>query len=145
MGRGRPSLVLIIGLAAAVTLALAATKAPETGVVIESKTVFKKLTKSPVAFYHAKHKEFACTACHHAYNHGKNVWQEGQEVKKCGECHEEKKQDKILGLKDAFHKQCMDCHKKMAKERGKDKSGPTACNKCHPPKPGEKPEKEEDK
>ena len=143
MGKGRLGVVLVIGLAAAVTVAVAATKAPDKEIVIESKAVFEKLTKSPVTFYHTKHKGVACTECHHEYKDGQNVWKEGQEVKKCGECHKVKKQDKILGLKDAFHKNCQDCHKKMAKERGKDKSGPTACNKCHPPKPGEKPEKED--
>ncbi len=143
MGKGRLSLVLVMGLAVAVTLAFAATKAPDKEIVIESKTVFEKMTKSPVTFFHSKHKEFSCTECHHEYKDGKNVWKEGQEVKLCGDCHKAKKQDKILGLKDAFHKNCQDCHKKMQKERGKDKAGPTACNKCHPKKPGEKEDKNE--
>ncbi len=44
MGKGRLGLVLVIGLAAAITVAFAATKAPDKSIVIESKTVFAKLT-----------------------------------------------------------------------------------------------------
>ena len=143
MGNGRSVFAFIIGLAVAVTLAFAATKAPDKDILIESKIVFEKLTKSPVTFSHTKHKEFSCTQCHHEHKDGKNVWQEGQEVKHCGDCHKAKKQEKIIGLKDAFHKQCQECHKKLQKERGKDKAGPIACSKCHPRKPGEKEDKED--
>lgn len=142
VSKGRVILMLFLGgaVAVGVTLAYAATKMPEKDIVIESKAVFEKLTKSPVTFSHAKHKELKCTQCHHEYKDGKNVWQEGQEVKKCGECHKKEKQDKMPGLKDAMHKECIDCHKKVKAE--KKKTGPTACAKCHPKKEGEKDEDE---
>jgi hypothetical protein len=132
-----------LAITAAVTLVYAATKMPDKDVVIESKEVFKTPKKAPVTFSHTKHKEFKCTQCHHEYKEGKNVWQEGQEVKKCEACHKIEDQDKIVKLEKAFHNQCQNCHKEMKKE--KKKTGPTACSKCHPPKPGEKEEKEEGK
>ncbi|HTY25106.1 MAG TPA: cytochrome c3 family protein [Desulfomonilaceae bacterium] len=125
-------LVALVGAAfiAAITLAYAATQAPDHDIVISSKEVFKEPKKTPVTFSHAKHKEFKCTECHHEYKDGKNVWQEGQEVKKCYACHKLEAQDKIVSLQKAYHDKCQSCHKKMKKE--KKKTGPTACSKCHP-------------
>ena len=130
-GRVVLALVLGIALAAAFTLAYAATKMPEKDLVIKS-DVFKKYKKSPVVFPHVKHKELKCTVCHHEYKDGKNVWKEGQEVKKCGACHKLKKKGKVVKLEKAFHNKCIKCHKKFKKE--KKKTGPTSCTKCHPKK-----------
>lgn len=132
MKRGRIGLALVLAvvLAAAFTLAYAASKAPDKPVTVESKDVFKERKKAPVVFDHAKHKEAKCDACHHVYKDGKNVFKEGDEVQKCGACHKLEDQDKVLKLEKAFHKQCQDCHKKLKKE--KQKTGPTACGKCHP-------------
>jgi len=132
--------VLAIAALAAFTLAYAATKMPDQDLVINSADVFKEKKKAPVTFSHTKHKALKCVDCHHEYKDGKNAWQEGQEVKKCGACHKMEAQDKIVKLEKAFHDQCMNCHKKFKAE--KKNTGPTACAKCHPPKPGEKPEKE---
>jgi hypothetical protein len=142
MKRGKTLIALLVGIAAlaAFTLAYAATKMPEQDLVIDTKDVFKEKKKASVAFSHTKHKAVKCTDCHHEYKDGKNVWQEGQEVKKCGACHKLEAQDKVVKLEKAFHDQCQNCHKKFKKE--KKPTGPTACGKCHPPKPGEKPEKE---
>jgi cytochrome c553 len=132
--KGRIVLALVLGVAlfAAFTLAYAANKAPEKDIVIDTKDVYDKKKKTPVVFPHAKHKEFKCTQCHHVYKDGKNVWKEGDEVQKCGACHKDKKDGKKEDLKDAFHDQCIKCHKKLKKERGKDKTGPYSCSKCHP-------------
>ena len=133
-GRVVLGLTLAVVVAAAMTLAYAATKMPEKPIVIDSKGIWAKKKKTPVTFDHTKHKEFKCTQCHHEYKDGKNVWKEGQEVKKCDQCHKLKKQGKIVKLENAYHHKCRDCHKKLAKERGKDKTGPTSCNGCHPKK-----------
>jgi hypothetical protein len=141
----RVVLALVVGgtVLLAMTLAIAATKAPDKDITLESKDVFKERKKAPVVFSHPKHKELKCTQCHHEYKEGKNVWQQGQEVKKCGTCHKLEKQDKVVKLEKAMHEQCQGCHKKLKKE--KKKAGPTACTKCHPKKPGEKEEKEVEK
>lgn len=132
--------VCAIAALAAFALAYAANKMPEQDLVISSPDVFKEKKKAPVNFSHTKHKAAKCTDCHHEYKDGKNVWQEGQEVKKCGTCHKFEAQDKVVKLEKAFHDQCLNCHKKVKAE--KKPTGPTACAKCHPPKPGEKAEKE---
>lgn len=123
-------LVMGIAFLVAVTLAFAATKAPDNDIVIHTKEVFKEPKKAPVTFSHQKHKDVKCADCHHDYKDGKNVWQEGQEVKKCGACHLLQAQGKTLKLEKAYHDNCQGCHKKMKKE--KKKTGPTSCSKCHP-------------
>ncbi len=95
---------------------------------------YKKNKKGPVKFTHKKHHEvykLACTECHHHYVNGKNVWKQGDPVKKCNACHDPlKKKGKAPKLQNAFHKNCKSCHKKMTKA-GK-KSGPfKKCNQCH--------------
>lgn len=129
--RGRVALALVVGIAvvAGVTLGYAATKMPEKDLVLHSKDVFKTFKKGPVTFSHPKHKELKCTDCHHEYKDGKNVWKEGQEVKRCSACHKLESEGKQVKLELAYHKTCQECHKKLKKE--KKKTGPTACNKCH--------------
>ncbi len=109
-------------------------------VLIQGKD-YKKDKKGPVKFTHEKHnKDFkiACTECHHEYkkegDKKKNIWKEGDPVKKCGACHDpdskKAKAKKVLKLQNAYHKNCKNCHKALKKE-GK-KTGPfKKCNKCH--------------
>jgi len=143
--RGRVVLGLVVGLAllAAFTLSYAANKVPDKDLVIHTTDVFKTTKQSPVTFSHAKHKDAKCISCHHEYKDGKNVWQEGQEVKKCGVCHKLEAQDKVVKLEKAYHDNCVGCHKKLKAE--KKKGGPTACTKCHPKKEGAKEGGEEKK
>jgi Class III cytochrome C family len=131
MKKGTAFLALVLGVAvlAAFSLAYAATKMPEQDITIHQSDVFKSFMQGPVKFSHEKHKALDCTACHHEYKNGKNVWTKGQEVKKCSACHKLKANGKVVKLKNAFHNRCIKCHKAMKKE-GK-KAGPTACNKCH--------------
>lgn len=91
--------------------------------------------KGPVILSHEKHvKEYGakCTDCHHVYKDGKNVWKEGDPVKKCNACHDpEKKQGDIDKLQNAFHKNCKDCHKEAAKKDPNTKAPFKKCNDCH--------------
>jgi len=95
---------------------------------------YKKDKKGPVKFSHKKHHEeykLACTDCHHHYEGGKNVWKEGDLVKKCSSCHNPKKKEgKVMKLQNAYHRNCKNCHKALGKA-GK-KTGPfKKCNQCH--------------
>ncbi len=100
-------------------------------------------------FNHKKHNvdyKVACTECHHVYQEGKNVWKEGDPVKKCDECHNivdlTKKTDP-MSLYAAFHDNCVGCHKEHMKEwkatgkaAGEPKPEvPVGCTKCHSKKP----------
>ena len=103
--------------------------APDT-IEIDSKQ-YKKKTKGALTFSHSDHvgHGLACTECHHIYKDGKNVWEEGNAVQKCGECHDaEKKNGNAPNLKIAFHDQCQSCHKNVGSE---DKAPVKKCNSCH--------------
>lgn len=100
-------------------------------------------TKGPVEFTHKKHAEtykVACDKCHHVYKDGKNVWKQGDDVKRCQACHNEPTIEgekrlspdlQKLNLKLAFHTNCQECHKELKKS---DKAGkaPVTCTGCHP-------------
>lgn len=90
---------------------------------------FGEHKKGPVKLHHKKHSEeykLSCIECHHEYQNGKNVWKEGDPVKKCSACHDvEKREGKKDKLKNALHKNCKECHRKAGK-------GPfKKCNECH--------------
>ena len=108
---------------------------PKDGIVIDSKG-YKKKRYGPLTFDHAKHvdeyKE-QCVDCHHDYQDGKNVWKEGDPVKKCDECHDPngRSKDTPMGLRYAFHDNCNDCHEKAIKEGKKDAPKKTRCTACH--------------
>jgi Class III cytochrome C family len=96
---------------------------------------YKSDKKGPVEFSHLNHSEdyeVACTDCHHDYQDGKNVWKEGDPVKKCIECHSPlKSEGKVKRLNLAFHRNCKNCHKDLAK-KGITKEAPyKKCNDCH--------------
>lgn len=112
---------------------LTATDIPDT-IMIDNQG-YKADKKGPVKFSHKAHAvdhKIACTECHHKYENGKNVWKEGDPVKKCIECHSPlKKQGKVKKLKNAYHRNCKNCHKKLFKA-GKSKKAPfRKCNDCH--------------
>ena len=96
---------------------------------------YKSDKKGPVKLTHKKHNEeykVACNECHHEYKDGKNVWKEGQPVKKCGECHNPKKKEgKTKKLQIAYHKNCKNCHKDLVKQKKSDKAPFKKCNDCH--------------
>jgi len=117
------------------TLSLNANQAQEMPEeIIINNEVYKTDRKGPVTFSHSEHAEGyveSCDGCHHEYKDGKNIWQEGQPVKKCFTCHDPSKSEgsnKKLNI--AFHKNCKGCHRELAKE------GPTQapyrqCTDCH--------------
>jgi len=104
-------------------------------------------------FAHKKHLEvykIACTECHHVYEGNeaakKNVWKEGQPVKRCEECHTiidpaEKRTPNSLFY--AFHQNCRGCHRELMKKwkaegkaAGEPKpNAPTKGTLCHKKKP----------
>lgn len=120
MGINRKLLILIMviftGAAFLATGALTAAEAPDC-VTIDNKG-YERNIKGPVTLSHKKHaKEYGakCTDCHHDYQDGKNVWKEGDPVKKCAECHSPtQKQGNALKLNNAYHQNCLGCHKEMA-------------------------------
>jgi len=112
-------------------------KAPES--ITMNHAVFKTHKKPLVTFNHKKHHEdyhLACTVCHHVIKDGKNIWKQGDPVKKCTECHQGTKAkgkmpkaEKIKGYYyNAIHENCVGCHKA---EKKKGKKAPTACKDCH--------------
>jgi hypothetical protein len=124
-----------------------ATQQAPDSMTMESK-VFKKHKKALVTLSHKKHNvdyKIGCADCHHVYKDGKNVWKEGDEVKKCDACHTEAKAPKAKEGEpklskaekikkyyySAIHENCAGCHK-ANKKAGKEKPGPTACKECHP-------------
>lgn len=102
--------------------------------IVISNKVYKPDRKGPVWFSHSEHTEnyaAACDACHHEYEEGKNVWAEGQPVRKCFTCHDpSKSKGKVKKLNIAFHKSCKGCHKKLAAEGGTD-APYRQCTDCH--------------
>jgi hypothetical protein len=90
--------------------------------------------KGSVWFSHSKHAESyveACSECHHEYRNGRNVWQEGQPVKKCRTCHDPSKSEgRVKKLSTAFHTSCKGCHKKHAADGGRNAPYKN-CTDCH--------------
>lgn len=102
-------------------------------IFIENK-IYKTDRKGSVYFSHLEHAESyvdACEACHHDYQDGKNIWEEGQPVEKCAACHSPLKRDgNVRKLNIAYHKNCKGCHQKLAKEG--DTAAPyRQCTDCH--------------
>ncbi len=99
-----------------------------------------------VSFSHEDHMgmgESGCLECHHKYENGENVLDDGElggaeyeetmilDVNapedssgyECATCHGNKTISKMSAM-DAFHKQCIGCHEK-------EKKGPVLCGECH--------------
>jgi hypothetical protein len=134
MKKGILSLIVVAltGLLFITVGALTATDVPD-DVSIENEG-YKKDKKGSVKLSHKKHSaeyKVACTECHHDYQDGKNVWKEGDPVKKCSECHNPLKNvGKVKKLQLSYHTNCKDCHKKVAKE-GKKNAPFKKCKDCH--------------
>jgi hypothetical protein len=126
-------MVVLTGLLFLTVGALTAADVPDK-ITIENEG-YQKDKKGPVIFHHKKHHEeykVACTECHHDYKDGKNVWKEGDPVKKCSECHNPlKKEGKIEKLQNAYHKNCKDCHKEVIAKDASKKAPFKKCTECH--------------
>jgi hypothetical protein len=103
-------------------------------IVIEHKDEYDRARQGPVELTHKKHAEdygTACADCHHVYEDGKNVWQEGDEIHKCIECHDaNENQGNAKKLQTAFHANCKDCHKEAA-DAGNENAPVRKCTDCH--------------
>jgi hypothetical protein len=116
------------------TLPLALADAESLDTVVINNDGYSPDRKGPVDFSHAAHTDdydIICEVCHHEYEDGENVWNEGDNVLSCNECHEADAGDAgSLRLKMAYHKSCQGCHKeKKARESG---FAPyNRCNACH--------------
>ena len=96
--------------------------------------VYETDRKGSVWFSHLNHADGyadSCEACHHDYQDGKNLWEEGLPVAKCSSCHDpEESEGSLKKLYIAFHKSCKGCHKRFAAEGGT--SAPyKQCTDCH--------------
>ncbi|GAB6094442.1 hypothetical protein JCM14469_06940 [Desulfatiferula olefinivorans] len=101
--------------------------------------------RPPVSFTHETHMgDFACLDCHHRYENGENVLDEGDLMdvepdeiimlnmpsseeprdNQCASCHNGDKKITKLSSRDALHRQCIGCHEEMAQ-------GPVLCGECH--------------
>ena len=124
--------VLLVGLGVFGSGLLTAADVPEK-VTIENE--YPKDRKGAVSLTHKKHVEehkVACADCHHVYDGGKNVWEEGQPVKKCSACHDpETKKGTAMKLGSAYHRNCKGCHKDYAVEHPDTSAPLKKCNGCH--------------
>ena len=121
--------LLFAGLIFLTVGALTAADVPDE-ISIENKG-YKKDKKPAVKLHHKKHSveyKAACTDCHHEYKDGKNVWKEGEPVKKCSACHDPKKKGEAMKLQNAYHKNCKACHKKLNDDA---KAPFKKCTGCH--------------
>jgi c(7)-type cytochrome triheme protein len=103
-------------------------------ITLDHEEAFGKKQRPPVVFPHQRHMEgdLSCKDCHHRYEQGKNVLEEGdleggRPGIRCAECHDLTSR---LTLREAFHRQCITCHAR-AQKAGK-KSAPRLCGECHP-------------
>ncbi|MFC1580359.1 cytochrome c3 family protein [Thermodesulfobacteriota bacterium] len=97
--------------------------------------VYKTNRRGPVTFTHLDHTEdyeVGCKECHHEYKDGKNVWEEGDPVKKCAACHDpNRNQGNVKKLSIAYHKNCKTCHRNLV-QRGDSEDAPyRKCTDCH--------------
>lgn len=96
---------------------------------------YKQERKGPVTFSHFNHAEdygLECTDCHHDYEDGVNIWQEGDPVNKCIECHDPDESDEeIKNLRLSFHRNCKGCHKQLYEEEISEDAPFRKCSGCH--------------
>ena len=122
------AMLLILGLGA-----LKATEMPDE--IILDRDIYGSNRKGPVTFSHQMHAEdydVACKECHHIYEDGKNIWEDGDSVEKCASCHDPfESEDKAMKLRTAFHKNCKGCHKQLKKEGISDDAPYRKCTDCH--------------
>lgn len=127
------STCLLFMLAGTLTVAEEEQSVPD-DIVIENEG-YETDRKGPVNFSHLSHIEdygVSCEDCHHDYKEGKNVWEEGDPVKKCISCHSPlESKDNVKKLSIAFHKNCKTCHKKAVAEGISADAPYKSCYHCH--------------
>ena len=124
----------ILFLASGVLIAEDETDVPPEEIVINNDE-YRQDRKGPVPFSHLAHAEdyeVACTECHHDYEDGKNLWEEGDIAYRCSECHDPLESDgNTKKLLLAYHNNCIGCHKKLVKEGTSEEAPYNKCFKCH--------------
>lgn len=125
--------LLMITVAALVLFVISPLSAQPEKILFDPLKTFGKSKRPGVMFPHNRHVEegLSCKDCHHVYENGKNVLDEGQLEEgnqgiRCSACHGTKVR---IGLEQAFHDQCIGCHRRLQKE--KKKGGPQFCGQCH--------------
>ena len=131
--------LVLVTLAAPVLLAVGSLTATEEQTMPEEIRInnegYRHDKKGPVWFTHLVHAEdygFDCRECHHDYQDGKNVWEDGDPVEGCVSCHDPRLSDgNMRRLQSAYHGNCRRCHREMAK-RGESEDAPYGrCYLCH--------------
>jgi hypothetical protein len=68
---------------------------------------------------HVREYGIACKVCHHVFENGENVWEQGMPIQGCEECHsadslgvEKEVVPGLLTKQLMSHESCKDCHKK---------------------------------
>ena len=91
--------------------------------------------KGPVPFDHLTHAEdydAECADCHHDYQDGENVWEEGARVEGCSACHSPlEDQGNAKKLRTAFHLNCKGCHRTLLREGVTEDAPFKSCYHCH--------------
>jgi hypothetical protein len=102
-------------------------------IVFDPSKIFGKSKRPGVILPHNLHVEagLSCKDCHHVYENGKNVLdegklEEGNQGIRCSACHGPKLR---IDLEQAFHDQCIGCH--ITSQKEKKKTGPRFCGQCH--------------
>jgi hypothetical protein len=125
-------MVMFLSACFALPSALADAESPDK--VLIKNDGYRPDRKGPVHFSHAAHADsyaIRCEVCHHEYEDGVNVWEEGEDVPACNECHETDDEDNgMLRLKMAYHKNCQGCHK-VEPSRVSGAAPFNRCNACH--------------
>jgi len=97
--------------------------------------VYKTNRRGPVLFSHLNHAEdygITCDECHHDYKDGKNIWEEGDPVKKCAACHDpNKNKGNVKKLSIAFHRNCKTCHRDLYRSGDSEDAPFRKCSDCH--------------
>lgn len=103
-------------------------------IMIDNKDGYERARQGPVELTHKLHAEdyeVSCRECHHVYENGENVWQEGDHVQKCYECHDHNEdRNGAMRLQNAFHTNCQGCHREVA-QQGFENAPTRRCNDCH--------------
>ena len=100
-------------------------------IFIENTASNSSKSRSAVYFTHENHMDsYDCLDCHHDYQNGKNVLDEGDledgKSANCASCHSEKTS---IDLETAYHRECMGCHRSVNKQEGD--TLPITCQDCH--------------
>lgn len=114
--------------------------------VLNQDTTAQNRQRSEVRFPHGLHmNSLECLDCHHVYEEGKNILDEGELYEgnpdtRCNSCHDK---DASMDTTKAFHHKCMGCHIKATNKKAHSRN-PGMCGSCHRNKDSRSPLLEKD-